>query len=1125
MNDLLGILIPLLMSGADISTIFRQLAGGSGASSYDGLQDMISRRNSLFVRGNRLSPDRDTINQHVSATLDTLGINPFTGAAQGLTSLLGSMYNLAPDAIGAFIGLPSPGSFYQQIANGAAGISVASGQGLPNLFNPYSARESYDNAVGLARKIQGFANRPRGGLNVDFTHGLNMSEVGTVAQRLLSSDIAYNRIEEDDNGRIHKERLTTEEFDKNIKDLGSKFNETVSMLTKITGSVKEAIGVMDKLGGGNFLGGTTEDALNVAKKAQSMAANIRVTAAMAGIDPKEAYANMIGMQQGLVKRYGVDPIIASASGFDALMMNPAYKATMAYQTWAAQNPGASEQDKTKMMAAAQARVTQYSGTNGEALAAMVSANKDKFTDAEIKSIETAYRVGRPNDIQRMVRERIGSAAYENYMNDPAAIMAFRMSGDKEIQDRLANAAYEGNLSLVEMEGGRRMLENDLSSSDEELTRITGQRKYRGQDRREASAAELRKMAVEKYGLSEEQASKWNVKQIRNYLMESGADMKEVTRRENTAIIDRQINEINDLRMSDAEETSARGKLSDFIDNLGVNDEKKKELKDKLADTKDLNSFYTSLARQFNLKYDSSILGGKMSNAHADSMIKNLSGSKRYWQVESTPEELERTIKSRAGQIGLKDSFALGGVIAGEDFQSKDKSDKDALAMIDKAIEEKSDKGLIYLDADSVRELALKKVVSEKLFSGGIGDIKDTASGGSENPVYRKLVSKVAKGIDERVKGGLSIDEAKKDSLKELLNDTYWKESLGKEGISEIYRLIDTSEEKNNFGRVDIASAENAVVNQESKNKLENFSKGLFDALAGDENAYKDGRLDAGKDFYTYAEKLAKAGVLDKNAFDKIDKKTLSTKEGRLKALESMVPNAKRVDGIRAAMGSSDANAALIAMTVAEAEQKGLGYDQIDFKSLGVREEDIPNLVAYLDKTSADRSQNALSNAINLGGDSIARAEIDRGKKMIGDLRDNMLKAGITSKDLVNLVSAPSSEEKQKRLDAIAGKLGKVEKDGKKVFDDPAYAAKFAYQLVEKKEIGKNDVYSLLFGGSQKNVDVNKLDDTDVANVIKKTNRQDSVAGDILEAISQLTTMVANLLRHPVSVVISQGVAQ
>ena len=1143
MNDLIGILIPLLMSGADIQTIFRHLAGANGAASYDGLRDMISRRNTSFSQQNPLWPTKDLISRNASAFVDTIGVNPYTGFGQGLTNLVGSMYSFAPDVVGGLIGLPNPGSFYQQIANGSSGISVASGRGLPQLFNPYSARDAYNNAVNLARTVHDMSVTEGHGFNVDFTHGLNMSEVGTVAQRLLSSEIPYTRYTKNKDGSVTKTRLDlskdengdyisqndANEFSDNLKRLGGKFNETVSMLSKITGSVKDAIDLMDSLGGGNFLSGTENDALAVARKARNMAANIRVTSAMAGIDPREAYSNMSAMQQGLVSKYGVNPMLAAASGFDSMMLDPAYRGTMAYQMWAAQNPNASERDRTMVMAGARARVMQYAGTSGEALAAMVSANMDRFSEDDLKAIETAYRMGRPNDIKGMVRERMGAQSFDDYMSDPAAIMGFMLSGDKDLQGRLRGAALEGNLRLAEVEGGRRMLRNDLADTDREIAEITGNSRYGGKERREASAEALRNLAI-KNDMSEEFAATRNVQQLRAYLLDHGVDGRLVERIENTAAIDRQIEEIDSLKMTDDEEKAAKERLKKEIGDSGVYSDTTEIFASIDKAGADLNAIYDQYRKDAGKKVDRSILGGKLSAAHAENLKKRLKGHQAYWAVENTPEEMKRAVDALAGSISMKNSSGLLGMVSSEEFLSDKKTDQDALEEFDKLALESADKGLASLGSGSIegiRKEAWESVVRDKLFSGGIGDLQETVKGEDgkavRNKKYDKFTSNVAEWIRKSVEDGASIDEASKRVLAELYEDEEVKELVGDKGREEIKRL---SQDKNSlFGRKDIASAEQTAISRSTAQSITDASKGMFDALKSDDSK-------AGDKFYEAAEKLAKAGVLDQDAFSKIDRKTLGTQEGRKAALEGMSPDAynKRLDAIRAAVGTGDAQTAMLANIATMAERKGLSLDVDALKSmdLNLTDEQLGNFVSYMDRLSSGRNQDAVYNAINLESGSFGREEIERSRKMIGDLRDAMKSVGIESGELDKYDKA-GAEDKKKIRDEWAKKLGdatrevEVDEGGKKVkktvkvFEDSEYASKLAASLVEKGKIGDVDAKKILFGSS---VDLGKLDDKGLASVTKEANQKDSVSYDILESVSKIADAVAKFSKDPLHVLVT-----
>jgi len=1139
MNDLLGILIPMLMRGEDISTIFRHIAGADGSASYDGLQRMISMRNSQFAKYNPPRPSKELLQRHASAFVDTMGFNPMTGAGQGLSSLVASMYSFAPDIVGAAIGLPDSGSFYQQIANGAAGINVASGRGIPSLLNPYSAKDSYDNAVSLARKVHDMAVVEGRGFDINFTHGLKMSEVGTVAQRLLSSDALYKEYAESQDGSIDFKsptgnRITTEsdKFSKNLRELGSKFNETVSMLTKITGSVKDAIDLMDKMGGGNFLGGSADDALNIARKARSMAANIRVTAAMAGIDPRESYANMMGLQQGLTSRYGLDPGMAAASGLDSQTMNSAYKGLMAYQTWAANNPNASELEKSTVMAGAMGRIMQYADTSGEHMASMVAANRHRFSDDDINAIETAYRMGRPNDVQKLVRDRMGDAAFNDYMNDPAAIMSFRLHAGttkegRELLDRFENAGVAGNRYQSEVEGGRRMLRNDLSSADMELWRITGKSVDRDKERRDASAAQLRRLAVSQYGLSEEQAAKWDTGQLENYLSGSGADPRQIERVKHSAEIDYQIEEINNAKMSDIEETEARNNLESLMDRLGVSDDRKNNFR-----TSDLEEFYGRLKKTYNLEDDKSILGGKMSKAHAEQMIKNLKGDKSYWSVANTKEEMQLAVDALSGQFAIKNTAELAGVIAGDSFRSDKKSDMDALDEFESQAETFRGTGLMSFGKNKatgkdntikdVRDEAFRTVVANKLFKGGIGDLEEEVKGedGKKRPneKYQDFVSKVSGRIQEILnkEPGMSIDAAKRKALEEMAQDKDVRDLVGEEGAAQLDRLSRSDRRDDIIGRDDIASAERTVISRESANIISNASKSMFDAIDSTDK-------DAGKTFYENAKKLAAAGAIDKDKLDKLGldseegRKKLETAEGRREIMEAIAPDSygKRLDGLRTALGSGEKRVAALAHIVTQAEKAGMSFDQLrtTLKDQGFSDESIEKTISYLDDDAAKRNQNALSDAINLESGSISRGEIERSKKTLGDLRDSLSSAGIEIKDIEGY-SKLSYSDKEKKRKEWEEKLGAVESGGKKVFEDSGYVSKLLASASEKGDIGGVKISDIL--DKTKNVDIEKIDNTAVAGVTKEAHRKDSTEYDILQIVSGIADDLGKIVNSQTS---------
>ena len=190
MNDILGILIPLLMSDADFGTILRALGGaGSGAVGMDGLQEMLKTQTMNARMAAPLVQNQKTIDSAAEMLIDRMGVNPFSGFGQGLSSFVGSMYHLAPDTIGAVLGIPNGGQFFSTIANGASGISQAAGFGTTDIFNPYSVLSAHERTRDMARVVYDLGVRPNGGYNISYGHGLNMDEMGKVTQRLLTSRI------------------------------------------------------------------------------------------------------------------------------------------------------------------------------------------------------------------------------------------------------------------------------------------------------------------------------------------------------------------------------------------------------------------------------------------------------------------------------------------------------------------------------------------------------------------------------------------------------------------------------------------------------------------------------------------------------------------------------------------------------------------------------------------------------------------------------------------------------------------------------------------------------------------------------------------------------------------------
>lgn len=1109
MNEqLLLELVGMLAGGASVSQVLSRFSGNGGSASYDGLQAIIASQNSAFRKDKSLEYKNEDIVRRAEAFIDTLGFNPTTGAAQGTAQLMAHIYKFAPDVVGALIGMPNKQSLYQQLANNSAGISSASGRAT-SVLNPYSARDAYNRAVDLAHSVSNFAIRPDGkGFNIDFTHGLNMDEIGMVTSRLLSSKIPYHRWEE--KGKKMGDRLDEEsqEFRDELKNLGDKFNSTASMLTKLTGSIKESLKIMDELAGGNFLGGTKAQAEDVARRAQSMAATVRMTAAVAGVSPQEAFKNMRVTQELLLQRSGVHQSLADASGYSGVLMNHAANAITSYNMWAASNPGASPMEKKRALFAIQTRFAQYVGTNGEAAAAIVSGHLDLFSKEEQETIKNAYRRGEPDSVRQLIQNRIGIAAYTDYINDPAAIQGFREAGDQDFLREMAQAATEGNDTQTHRAGARRMLSHSLSRTDGELSLYTGDRRLRYKDRRDAATDALRRLAREN-GMSAEGAASMDLDKLRNYLNRKGVDPRVIERTIHSAEIERQERDIKKNTMSSKEEATARRNLIRWVDSLGqLTNERKEELKKQIEGGGNLNQIYDNERLALGIKkYDPSILGGKISQEESKRMLRGLSEDKKNWAVDATDEELMRSIKPRIDVASLLGTISLTEGIVDKDFVDKKISDRDALQKFDERARNFIERGKIKItDKETTDQLmaetrkkAFTSVISD-VIDGKIGnldkDSKDRDKNGKNayDRAIERIRDRVIKGVTDK-NNPESIQEAFNNALEALKKDKNF--DIGEDGKKRIDQLLkdENNEVRKGLNRETIAGKETSLYQQRAAANLSDLYKGFFSAKTS-------------KNFIDTAEKLVKAGVISDKAWKGIDRNALNTEAGRKAARKLLTPDAlnSRVARIAARLGVTrgDPNAVAMAGIVEDAKLKGLGQEDTRKlieqmgKTMGLSEDQISNLTKSLDDTQAAKNANALSDAINFKEGSFSKKEIERGRDVVNKLRDAMGDGKGWKQTLGDI----NSKDENKRNAA----RNKVRKALESKYDDKEkleHAVNYTAAFASNKHGGKAGVDVLVGKGD--------IQDDALYGAAKGAYSKDSIPYDILTAVNSILDLMQSIV--------------
>ena len=1052
MNELLGILIPLLMSGQGIGGILQQLGGpGKGAAGMDGLSAMMGASAFQARMAFPMTQNPGTIHSAAEVLAERLGFNPYSGAGQGFAHAMGGLYKMAPGFFGNMLGVPDGRQFFSTIANNSAGISAASGLGQMDIFNPYSVMAAHERTRNLSRAAYDLGVRPDGGYNLTYSHGLNMDEMGRVTQRMLSSGIAYqdekgNRIDPND----------ADKFKENMKKFGSKMNEAVASLSKITGSVDEALNVMDRLAGGNFLGGTQHQASDIANKAKKMAAAVRITSAIAGISPTETYAHMQGLMLSMSGGLGIDSRVAAMSGASNFMGNVAYNAMMGYNAWAASNPNASPFQREQGRMAAQGRAQAYASESASKIAAAIADNAGRFTEDEKKRMLSDLRSGNTEYAYRLARERLGYRTLTEYMNNPAMQVAarYRVSQSKDGQafiEALDMANMEGQIQQTETSGATRMLGIYLSDMDTKLSAVSGGNKFRGA-RDSAVRARFIELAT-KQGLDPSVANTYSIGNLRRFLKNT-MNGDDLAREENMASANAAIGQIDAMTMSQDEKSAAMARFENRMGGIVSND-KLSEIMGKIKNGASIESMiktYVADPKQAR-EVMKEVLQDKITQEYADQLKKPLEDVKKSQDLEYTEKERMDAIARNAARADLE---RAGGFKKALGSRIQDAAtDKDARAEFEKAA--RGDKRLSIgkdFDFSGTYAEAANRVISD-MFGENLGNLKGDK--------LKDLNTRISKDIAERMqKEGISFREAYKQATGEkgVITEAD-KKAIGKEGLDAIKNLGDSD----NLKRDSFYASAASVLDEEAGtagaiSEMRRLSAGKF------------GEMGQKKAFNRFVELAKKSGGMNMSDAE-IDKLAASVSGGvdfgkdgsGLSAIKAFMkqgmPKGVRTDPNAGFFGMSQTgNANKAAMLMAALELRKAGGD---IKALNL-DDDTVAMIQKLDDTNAQK-MNAFSDAIKTGGTKFRKEAVAGVSKQMDELRKSLEDVDIKTireafgdgagseaakKKIEKALSArESTKDSMGMLEAIAGgKIGgkdalEVMKGGK--LDDAKKAAGGNYE--------------------------------------------------------------------------------
>lgn len=1147
MEEILGILLPILMKGGGVRDIIAALSGDMHAAvGMDGLQAVMSKQLANARERYSLNTPAEHVKTNAEAIVDKLGIMPYSGFGQGISSMLTSAYKLAPDVVGSILGTPNAAPLFSMVANGAGAISSASGGGGTNFLNPYSVMSSHERAMNLANRVYKLGTKDDGGYDIDYGHGLNMQEMGLVSQRLLSSRMTYTSPE---TGRTldPMDKGDSKEFDKNLKRLGSKFNETASMLAKITGSVKEAINFMDGIAGGNFLGGSEAQASAIATRARKIATSIRVGAAMSGMDPRQMYENMKNSRDAMVSGFGLDPATAKASGFSDMFTDPAAIAVGAMGMWGGAHPGASEEERNRAMLGIGARVTRFVTSSGGRLATAFAAHADKFSDDEKANFEKALREGDPNRYKDLIKDRIGSEEYNTLMNDPAGqLRALNMAKEADggkYHEELMRYGSAGAQNEVREAGRNKMFKDamtDISSSIDGKTNDKGFTKKSD----EAARRALQKMAVDK-GWSEKEVSGKDLSDLRRMLNDTtGVDEAEVDKAERLARIEETKKYLKDNEMSESEETSARGRLVKDImgDGNRLNSKKKDELVKRLEDGEDMDSVFNEYKAFVNEDRDvdemkRSVYGGKVSSGEAGRIRKRIEGLERSEGLNYTSDERIAKLENDENlrRTARPTSMALAGIYTSKEFNDlgMDRARLNeytvgAISALDEmGIEVSGDDLKLQYSKGATRMLS-------NVFGSKLGGMKDQDLQNFEENVGKRML--------EGVEGGKSFKDAFADAISfvgkrgedgkeevdpESLSEEDRKiwDMLGESGRDELRRMSENVGDKNSplSKKIDsraffsmVSGALGKEVDDKKKNdvdRIRKYTKGEF----GYGDAFKESEI---SDYVLsdFTDSLSNLGALDDGS-GKVDGKKRSRlisdakkfmeKGGSLKdalnaMLEKAVPEGKRKYTNEAIQGGGSAQKAMEGKAAEESGAEDAILNQ------GKYLDEQGNVLSELNDVQANSVMNAVPNALKVDGQRYFKDGVKQAKKEIENLQAAL--KGISTGDAEKAFSTDeaSKDEREAAKKKLVESLGANEATK----GDVGHYMNLLETLSKKKiggfeglQVATDDIVGGVAMGESGS-------DNDLVDVLKGANMKDSASGKALDSLASLVGPLLKFFADP-----------
>lgn len=367
-----------------------------------------------------------TANRRAAAMSSALGI----GRA-GMSVFNGAM-TLDPRTAMSLIGHHGGADAVRAILSMGNSMAYARGAQLGGVLDPTTLIHNTNFAA-----VQGgmaYANNFNidGSINAEQTRGLSLPAVGYVIGRTLSDRSSYSawasRIRKGD-GLTASERTLTESdikaftggekmdpkkfeaasnsFNEDIKKMTRELNGLIASVSKMTGSCDEAIRFLDSYTNGN-LTSATESAKQARSRAAKLAANIRVTAADAGVSPEELYSMRNGFQNySALRIHTLDQKATEFGVHKKLFADTSGLATLAYAEWAKTHAQANAEQRDEAMRTIGLQVKGYTDSGMWNLNTVVARMKVLRPDMDTREYEQLVRRGDAVGARKWAEANVG----------------------------------------------------------------------------------------------------------------------------------------------------------------------------------------------------------------------------------------------------------------------------------------------------------------------------------------------------------------------------------------------------------------------------------------------------------------------------------------------------------------------------------------------------------------------------------------------------------------------------------------------------------------------------------------------------------------------------------------------